>query len=394
MFCKEFPFAEGRSQFVGFGGFVRATKSSLLRLQLTCGSSTANQSFDLGSQWARIGLAIQAPPDGTATCKATIEWDGSIDLSVWGFELDLLTLPKEISEENRTLEILNSTHLCPETFYLDHEHSIDLDIDAEASSPFHLDKGNEITVKKCSYCQRLLPLNPTSKGLLSFHKHNAKLTKHQNECRACKKWRINDSFNPLRTTDQLHESSVITRERKILLREPEILQEIKDRTGAGLKSQIWERFDRRCFYCGIPVDLDDFQLDHTRPLAYLWPIDEHATCLCSSHNNLKKDKFPVDFYNTDQLKRLSVITGLSYKQLLVKDVNETELNRIISDIRTFSKQWDPRTFYAIARKISEIRPNIDLFGILKLADERLHLELMRELEERPPSVGNDALDLE
>src|SRR5207244_3589985 len=139
-----------------------------------------------------------------------------------------------------------------------------------------------------------------------------KLSKHQNECRACKKWRINDDFNPKRTTDQLHESSVITRERRLFLRDPERLQAIKERSGAGLKSQVWERFGRRCFYCNRSLDLDEVHLDHTRPLAYLWPIDEHATCLCGEHNNQKQDKFPVDFYTDAQLHELADICGLPY----------------------------------------------------------------------------------
>lgn len=40
-----------------------------------------------------------------------------------------------------------------------------------------------------------MPVDPNRLGALSFHKHNDKATSHQNECRACKKWRINDSFS-------------------------------------------------------------------------------------------------------------------------------------------------------------------------------------------------------
>jgi hypothetical protein len=228
---------------------------------------------------------------------------------------------------------------------------VDVDIDAEASKRFRIEDGSGIKVKKCSYCGRLLPVDPARLGVLAFHKHNAKISKHQNECRACKKWRINDSFNPKRTTDQLHESLVITRERKVFLREPEILQEIKERTGAGLKSKVWERFGRKCFRCGISVALDDFQLDHTRPLAYLWPIDEYATCLCAECNNEKKEKFPVDFYKPQELKRLSQITGLPLAELKKKELNERELRRILTDLPTFARDWEPRTFAATARKI-------------------------------------------
>jgi hypothetical protein len=279
--------------------------------------------------------------------------------------------------------------LVPETFYLPHESALDLEVDAEGSSRFRFEDGEEITLKKCSYCGRLLPLDPHRLGALSFHKHNAKISNHQNECRACKKWRINNDFNPRRTTDQLHESSVITRERKVFLREPEILQEIKDRTGAGLKSKVWERFQRRCFRCGIEVALDDFQLDHTRPLAYLWPIDEHATCLCAGCNNEKKEKFPVDFYPPRELVRLSEITGLSVAELQRKSLNERELQRILRDLPRFAREWEPRTFMAITRKVKELKPTIDLLDELGKVNRAEQKRVLQELLERPAPVDDE-----
>ena len=207
-----------------------------------------------------------------------------------------IELPESVADAS--LAVLSQIHLLPETFYLDHEGA---DLTPRGAKP---SAGQTISLKKCSYCTRLLPLDPRRPGALSFHKHNAKRTGHQNECRACKTWRINRHFNPIRTTDQLHESSVITRERQLFLRDPEILQAIKQRTGAGLKSQIWKRFNGQCFNCGKPLTLQQVQLDHTRPLAYLWPIDEHATCLCATCNNAKKERFPVDFYAPAKLRSL------------------------------------------------------------------------------------------
>jgi hypothetical protein len=228
-------------------------------------------------------------------------------------------------------------------------------------------------------------------GILAFHKHNAKKTKHQNECRACKKWRINDSFNPDRTADQLHESSVITRERKLFLRDSERLQAIKDRTGDGLRSQVWNRFERKCFRCGTPVTLAGFQLDHTRPLAYLWPVDEYATCLCALCNNEKKEKFPVDFYSGAQRERLSAITGLPIVELSKKELNAVELKRILDDLRGFARAWEPRTFFATARKIRELRPDVDIELLLEAADPELYSRLLFEYNTRISDEDDEEL---
>lgn len=384
-FYKEVTKSDGQANFLGFGGFVCSSEPTQLTIELCTNDKKISKTFKIDKVWSRIGLCFQTQ-DTKVNAIVKPSWRTKTPISIWGWEVDFLHLPEAILEENPTEADLNASHLSPETYYLPHEGPIDMDVDEENSSSFEINTGVDINLKKCSYCQRLLPVNPSVLGSLSFHKHNAKISNHQNECRSCKKWRINNSFNPLRTTDQLHESSVITRERKILLKEPEILQEIKDRTGAGLKSQVWERFDRKCFYCGTPVKLNEFQLDHTRPLAYLWPIDEHATCLCAEHNNQKKEKFPIDFYSEDQLKKLSEIIGLSYEDLTIKDVNQKELDRILSDICTFAKSWDARTFSAIARKIVELRPEVDLFEALKAKDEKIYEQLIIELEDRPDSV--------
>jgi len=59
---------------------------------------------------------------------------------------------------------------------------------------------------------------------------------------------------------------------------------------------IWNKFDRECFACEKNLESRrDMDLDHTLPLVYLWPLDESATCLCSSCNSSKHDKFPFEF---------------------------------------------------------------------------------------------------
>lgn len=349
---------------------------------------SASTKFTLPNKWTRLGMAISTKPDGLKTWTLKFEGKSSY-IDLWGLEIvevQVAGLPaNRISQFKQQVE---GVHLLPETFYIDH-----------AAATVHLHKTlvgagtllatpATIDLKKCSYCQRQLPIDVSRPSALAFHKHNAKKSGHQNECRACKKWRINDTFNPLRTVDQLHESSVITRERKILLREPEILQSVKDRLGDGLKSIVWKRFNKSCFRCKTAIALKEVQLDHTRPLAYLWPIDVHATCLCAECNNHKGDRFPVDFYTEDQLTELSKIVGLPVADLKTKSLCQTELARIIVDIATFAETWDARTFNAIARKVIEIEPQTDLFEILKTVAPTTHARVIADLANRPPPVSN------
>lgn len=373
----------------GVGGFLLTPASARVTLLVNVGGVQHEKRFESGPSWTRIGLGFSV--DERREVSIELKFDPAQQfIDVWGLTVGPANFPDGTSSAAPNLDELNVSHLAPETLYLDHEGSPavgdGLDKATHSASPINL--------KKCSYCGRQLPVGPGQAGRLSFHKHNAKISGHQNECRACKKWRINNAFNPLRTVDQLNESSIITRERRLLLREPEILQTIKEREGRGLKSIVWDKFGRRCFYCSKPLEVKEVQLDHTRPLAYLWPIDEHATCLCAEHNNQKKDKFPVDFYSPDQLLRLSEITGLSLAELKIRSVCEPQLKRIRNDLVRFAGECDPRAFNAIARKVHEILPDVDLWAELLDADPAVYARVREAEAERPDSVVPREVELE
>jgi hypothetical protein len=350
-------------------------------------SHVFSREFIVDDNWARIGHVIALEQHDLLT--ATIEWNAS-PLECWGLTLDYLVGAEQLIPEHVSVQEMGSQHLIPETFYFKHDAALDLEVVSADSTVFEDRAGGEIATKKCSYCGRWLPIDTARPGSLSFHRHTSKATGHQNECRACKKWRINDAFNPLRTVDQLHESSVITRERKILLREPEILRRLKERSGDGLKSQVWRRFGKCCFNCGNELDLGDVRLDHTRPLAYLWPLDEYATCLCESCNGTKRDKFPVDFYSSEKLTELSEICGLSIEALRMRSVNEAQLHAIRQDLARFAREWDPRLFAATARRVEEVEPDVWLFEELQQQDRGTYDWLIARLQERPGPIGDGA----
>lgn len=371
----------GTHDIIAFGGYIKPAAHCLLTITLSIdGIISANHSVQLSDSWNRIGIAA----DGTlpAECIVTLQFDRNVEhIELWGAKIDGVLMPDIFADKSISASDLNQSHIVPETYYLPHDQNFDLTV--ESGALLEANEHHLIKLKKCSYCQRYLPINPNLLGSLSFHKHNAKVTNHQNECRSCKKWRINSELNKLRTTDQLNESSVITRERKIFLQDSTALVKFKLSNGEGLKSFVWKRFGRKCFKCNKKLLLKEVQLDHTRPLAYLWPIDEFATCLCAIHNNEKKDRFPVEFYNEQELLALSEITGLAYDQLAKKSLNAEHLERILKDVPSFAQQWEPRTFNAIARKIRELSPDIDLFLILREKNLDLYEWLNTELARIP-----------
>lgn len=371
------------SGYAGVGFYHKAEETGSLAVTVRLGEEDHSYRIETTRTWAKWGSAFA---DRGGRVEIRIEPSASIKvLHLWGVSGGQLVLPAKVQAAVvKDAGGLSKNHLAPESLYLDHDARWAMSPERRKWRNARLENnGATLMVKKCAYCQRYLPLDPERPSALAFHKHNAKKTKHQNECRACKKFRINDDLNGKRTPDQLHESSTITRERKLLLKENQILKQIKQREGAGLKSIIWKRFEKRCFKCGRSVKLSEVELDHTRPLAYLWPIDTHATCLCGTCNNNKGDRFPADFYNAEELRRLAVATGLSVQQLRARKVNLREVKRIRANIAKFASAWDARTLNAIARKISEIHPEIQLWEDLRKAAPEQHKRLLRSLAKAP-----------
>ena len=76
----------------------------------------------------------------------------------------------------------------------------------------------------------------------------------------------------------------------------------------------------KCFKCGKDLSTAEAAierpLDHTLPLYYLFPLNtDNATLLCRDHNGEKSGKWPSSYYNEEELRRLSIITGIDYSTL-------------------------------------------------------------------------------
>lgn len=160
-------------------------------------------------------------------------------------------------------------------------------------------------LKYCIVCSSLKPVE-------LFDIHNARAgTGRQGECNLCKQV-YNSIKNQTRTVDQHREAS---QKRRLYTQFEE--DKINLQT-------IYERFDGRCFKCGLDLSQDLKQvgiaksgnLDHTLPVFYLWPLtDQNATLLCKKHNGEKAEKWPSHFYSDAELRRLSALTGIEYKIL-------------------------------------------------------------------------------
>lgn len=204
----------------------------------------------------------------------------------------------------------------------------------------------EITLKNCNRCGRYLPINTANEQQhLSFSNHCtaahkvpcqhttfSKLKKpgesepslilrngFQLECRFCKKFRVNAALNPQRTVGQMREDGQRRRAIELLVnkaigRSP-VVQYRKEHDGRELSDDIWEKFDKKCFKCKTPLKLNQVNLDHTRPLSLLWPLDSTATALCKDCNTDKRAKMPSEFYTENELQELAYITGLSLEEL-------------------------------------------------------------------------------
>lgn len=237
-----------------------------------------------------------------------------------------------------------------------------------------LGEGEHIVCKSCNRCSRFLPIDiGNEKNTLSYSNHcvsrapcthsafssyeikggdkrlissgiSGNVLKchygHQLECKVCKKFFVNLPLNPLRDSTQHREDSLRRRALEPLiaklLHKKWIYHVYRIKKATGLDVAIWKKFGRKCFKCGKQLKKpNDMDLDHTLPLAYLWPLDDTATCLCKTCNSGKSDKFPVDFYNAKKLRELAKLTGIPIAKLQSRPINERVVQSLFRQIAWF-----------------------------------------------------------
>lgn len=135
---------------------------------------------------------------------------------------------------------------------------------------------------------------------------------------------------------------------------------------------VFERFGSCCFNCGRPLDdrargAKDYDLDHTLPAKYLWPLNtRNATLLCKECNNFKHDKWPSEFYTPERLKALARLTGIEYNFLCGPPrLNPKAVEKVLANVDRFIEQWI--AYPDEIKKIRQLIQDMDGVDIFTLA---------------------------
>jgi hypothetical protein len=343
-----------------------------------------------GGKWQRIGLIEQITVDTQNADIYEVQFKVSIQteqvVSVFGSMIGALTHPHFIEHDESEAFWTKTSLYVPEILYLD---PVEDAVPLALTRSTHQGTGRPVVSKSCNRCARYLPIdveNELNAITYSNHckkrapcKHNAfsryrivedstdvlslfvedgfVVTRYgyQLECRVCKKFFVNKPLNPMRDSTQHREDGL---RRRAL--EP-LISKLLDSTwsyrrfeienGEKFDVHIWGKFGRKCFNCGkdlpTPRDMD---LDHTRPLVFLYPLDPSATCLCPTCNSQKRDKFPVDFYHPDKLEELSDKTGIPLSILQQRRINDKVAKKLFERIEWFFDEFLATPDYQKDRK--------------------------------------------
>jgi len=325
--------------FLGFGGWFLTDKSVSVNIvggppKLTLTTFPAPNWNKFGSLWAA---------DGTAIKSIKVMLTAAHDCRIALHRLECGIVMHSHLEGARTELLPNMYQFAPEALFVTKAGTVR--VTRKGNTAATADSKVEVIQKSCNRCGRYLPINTVDeRDHLSFSNHCvaakrcpcrhatfSKLKNRENpadriilrhgyqlECRFCKKFEVNAAHNPQRTSAQMKEDAARRRAFELLIMELEggsAQLRYRHQTGRELAEDVYKKFGGRCFNCGQVLSATGFHLDHTRPLALLWPLDATATALCPSCNSEKRDRPPADFYDDKQLGELAKITGIPLAEL-------------------------------------------------------------------------------
>lgn len=385
---------------LAFGGYIYTENNININFELSYKinglknniSQKNTKKIDV-NDWNLIGFHKEISLDIGTTLKDVhlkmhIDTPTNNTLQMISFDFDKVNLDHYKKEKSYKHFTTKTTMHIPHIYYLETSKSFDHHLISDQN----LIEGDVVVLKSCNRCDRYLPINIENEvNTLGFSNHCKKRAPcthsgfndyiidnidqideniikekpyitddyvktyygHQLECRACKKFQVNVPLNPKRNSQQFREDSLRRRSLENLvnhLLDKNIIHiEFRKRTGKEFSEYIWEKFNKRCFKCNKKLLIDEMQLDHTMPIAYLYRLDESATCLCSEHNARKRDLFPVDFYSKEELYKLSKITGLDIDFLKTKQANPQIIELLLQNITWFFDEFLSQNKYQKVR---------------------------------------------
>lgn len=356
-------------QWIAFGGWFCTDKSA--SAGVSCPAPKHTLTSPCAPDWSKFGSMWEG--DGSA-CTATFEVVTAEDASIalWGLGCGVTKNPgctsgADFVECNAANYLRRMHEISPEAHLWLKEGAHSLAVDGPEEVDLQ-ENGRYIVVKSCNRCNRFLPINLNDeRNTLSFSNHCVATApcKHstfgspqhaktgevktltygfQLECRYCKKYCVNWAHNPQRSHAQMKEDGTRRRFFEVLI--AELFQHseqlhFRAKHGTELADYVWEKFDKKCFKCGDGLpNARHMNLDHTRPLALLWPLDETATSLCASCNSSKSDRYPKAFYELPgELEELSEKTGIPLIELENPTPNMKAIAALLEQLDWFFDQF-------------------------------------------------------
>jgi hypothetical protein len=339
--------------YAGFGGYFRCDTDVQVNINNPNFDKNLLDHYEL-PDWSKFG-SMWITDSKQETVSVSFLSPNDTELDIYEFACGLIW--HEYFDGARQNIMKNMHKISPEgNYYVEAGEVVIPEIDI-------IEGENEgIVLKSCNRCARYLPINICNeRNHLSFSNHcvarapcthggfgrltNVDTRKevqlyhgYQLECRLCKKYAVNAALNPQRTAAQMKEDGQRRRHFELMLTElyqmsPQLAY--RHKTGRELTDDIWNRFNKMCFNCNVKLKTaNEMHLDHTRPLALLWPLDETATALCSTCNSQKRDRFPSEFYTEEQLTLLADICGLELDELKNPDPNHAAIIELLEN-----KKW-------------------------------------------------------
>lgn len=348
-----------KGDLIGYGVWFWHTAGVACTLQGGSDKRTLTEYGD--ASWNKAGSMWTAPD--AAPVEVTLTLTAKVKGAVAIYAPMCGRVQHQYLDDARPELMRNMYQFAPEALFTNQDGAGEVVIEAneDASST-----DQPLTLKSCNRCGRFLPVNvPVERDQLSFSNHcvadHRRPCKHatfgrlrnvegvkevlqldygyQLECRFCKKFEVNAAHNPQRTSAQMKEDGARRRAFELLLAElyggtPQL--RYRHEKGTEIADDVWKRFGCACFNCGAELPTPrDMHLDHTRPLALLWPLDGTATALCGSCNSEKRDRAPSDFYTPAKLAALAKITGIPHDDLATSHPNEEALALLLRRLDWF-----------------------------------------------------------